>query len=98
MDFLARYGSRFELYGTAMRKCKFCGKIDNKITVCKRCCSAFYCNAECAANDWYQGGTERHQLHCKRIKARREMYIKRVMKEAKEKIDQLEEEQGRNTI
>jgi hypothetical protein len=60
-----------------MGKCHFCAKINERITLCRRCCSTYYCDEECAAKDWYQGGAEQHQLHCRRINARREKYIQR---------------------
>jgi hypothetical protein len=74
-----------------MRKCHFCAKINKRITVCRRCFSTYYCDEECAAKDWYQGGAEQHQLHCRRINARRKKYIQRVKKVAEEKVAVREE-------
>ena len=82
--FLIKSGARLEEFGTAMRKCKACGKIDMKMCLCKGCHMAFYCSEECATKDWYDGGADRHQSQCNRIKKRRDRYIERVVKEAEE--------------
>ena len=84
-DFLAKAGSRFEEFGSSSRKCKACGKIDMKMCLCKGCDSAFYCNEECATTDWYQIQTG-HRSNCRKMRERRERYIKRVMGEAEEKV------------
>ena len=80
-------GAQCEEFGTAVRQCKVCGKINDEMMKCPRC-KTFYCGLECQAKDWNEGGDESHKAQCSDIKVKMNTLREKTRKAAQAKVDQ----------